>query len=312
MNPKTTLTTKDIQAICERHGVLYKTNSRITTGFSNEVHLINNEIILKICTRPENIERFTVEEKLLAHEGDFLKPKLIAADFSREIIPSEYILMEYIEGDPLGLIWHELEDTIRESLIKEISQTLRGINHIDPKDIFTTYKQWGDHIVERWGAGNQKLLEHDILSRERYNDVAEIFRNYQPILNSSPVKVNYWDIHFDNFIIKDNKLAAIIDLEAVSMTPLDYPMYVIRKQMMQPKKYLTEENEQYAKLEDYENLETWYRKYYPEMFEFEHFEERVTLYQMLDVLHLLNDWHREAPELYNELNGFVQKLKGAN
>lgn len=260
-------------------------------------------MILKVCTRPENIERFTVEEKLLAHEGDFLKPKLIAADFSKEIIPNEYILMEYIDGDPLGFIWHTLDDASRESLIKEISATLRGINEIEPTDIFTTYKQWGDHIVDRWGAGNQKLLERGVLNQRQYADITAMFSKYQPILNSSPVKVNYWDIHFDNFIVKDDKLAAIIDLEAVSTAALDYPMYVIRKQMAQPEKYLTEENEQY------ENLETWYRKYYPEMFDFDHFEERVTLYQMLDVLHLLKDRHKEAPELYAELDDFINKLK---
>jgi len=309
MNPETTLTTREIQAICAHHNILYKTHQRITTGFSNEVHLINNEIILKVCTRPENIERFTVEEKLLAHDGSFLKPKLIAADFSKEIIASEYILMEYIEGEPLGFIWHTLDDITRESLIKEISATLRGINQINPTDIFTNYKQWGDHIVDRWGTGNQKLLERGILTRQQYEDVTAIFEKHQPVLNTSAVKVNYWDIHFDNFIIREGKLTAIIDLEAVSMTALDYAMYVIRKQMAQPEKYLAEENEQYARLEDYENLEKWYRKYYPEMFDFEHFEERVTLYQMLDVLHLLKDWHKEAPELYEELEIYIGKLK---
>lgn len=309
MNPETTLTTKDIQAICKKHDISYVSDQRITTGFSNEVHLINNKIILKVCTRPENIERFTVEEKLLAHDGTFLKPKLIAADFSKETIPSEYILMEYIEGEPLGFIWHKLDNITRESLIKEISATLRGINQIDPKDIFANYKQWGDHIIDRWGAANQKLLERGILTQQQYDDVAAIFEKYKPALNASPVKVNYWDIHFDNFIVRDSKLAAIIDLEAVSMTALDYAMYVIRKQMAQPEKYLTEENEQYAKLEDYENLEKWYRKYYPEMFDFEYFEERVTLYQMLDVLHLLKDWHKEAPELYEELEIYIGKLK---
>lgn len=190
MNPETTLTTRDIQAICAHHDISYKTDTRITTGFSNEVHLINNEVILKACTRPENIERFTVEEKMLTHNGNFLKPKLIAADFSKEIIASEYILMEYIEGESLGFIWHRLDNANRESIIKDISETLRGINEIDPTDIFTTYKQWGDHIVDRWGTGNQKLLRRGILSQQQYDDITAIFSKYQPILNSSRVKVS--------------------------------------------------------------------------------------------------------------------------
>ena len=308
MNPETTLTTKDIQAICKHHGIDYKTDSRITTGFSNEIHLINNEVILKVCTRPENIERFIVEEKMLAYEGNFLKPKLIAVDASKQIIPNEYILMEYVQGEPLGFIWHTLDDVTRESLTKDISITLRGINQTDPLAIFDTHEKWGDYIANRFGNSNQRLLEHDILTQDQFDDIADIFEKYRPIFNTSPTKVNYWDIHFDNFIVKEGKLAAIIDLEAVSETALDYPMYVVRKMMTQPEKYLTEENEQYAKLKDYENLENWYRKYYPEMFEFDHFENRVTIYQMLDVLHLLKDWWKN-PELYEQLNGFIGKLK---
>lgn len=308
MNPETTLAQKDIQVICNHHGIIYKTDQRITTGFSNEIHLINNEVILKVCTRPENIDRFTVEEKMLAHDEGFLKPKLIAADFSKQIIPSEYILMEYVDGDPLGFIWHTLDNTARASLVKEISTTLRDINQINPSEIFDTHEKWGDYIANRFGKSNQRLLKREILTRQQFDDIAEIFEKYRSVLNTSPTKVNYWDIHFDNFIVKDGKLAAIIDLEAVSETALDYPMYVIRKMMNQPEKYLTEENEQYAKLEDYENLEKWYRKYYSEMFEFDHFEERVAIYQMLDVLHLLKDWWKNS-ELYVELNGFISKLK---
>lgn len=309
MNPETTLTPQDIQAICAHHSISYQSDKRITTGFSNEVHLINGKIILKVLSRPENIERFTVEKKMLAYDGDFLKPKFIAADFSKELISSEYILMQYVEGDVLGFIWHTLDDETRESLIKQISETLQGINEINPGYLFDTHKKWGDGIANGFAISGQQLVDRQIISKAQFKEIKAILERHCSILNSTDTKVVYDDIHFDNFIVRGDKLVAIIDLESVSEAALDYPIYVVRKMMAQPHKYLTEENEQYAKLEDYENLEVWYRKYYPAMFQFDHFEERVAIYQILDVLHLLKDWHMEAPELYEQLEEFIAKLR---
>ncbi len=47
--------------------------------------------------------------------------------------------------------------------------------------------------------------------------------------------------------------------------------------------------------------------YYPEMLAFEYLEERVMIYQMLDVLHLLKDWSQHT-EHYDELDKFITKL----
>lgn len=85
----------------------------------------------------------------------------------------------------------------------------------------------------------------------------------------------YWDIHFDNSIVNEKfELQAIIDLENVELTPLDYPLVIVKKQTDEPEKYLREENEKYANKKDYVQLMAWYKKYYPEMFAFENLKDR--------------------------------------
>lgn len=115
----------------------------------------------------------------------------------------------------------------------------------------------------------------------------------------------YWDIHFDNFIVNENfELQAIIDLENVELTSLDYPLVVVKKQMDEPEKYLNEEDEKYVDKKDYTQLMAWYKKYYPEMFAFENLEERIRLYEVWDTMHLLVDWPH-VKSLYKKLDNLI-------
>ena len=75
--------------------------------------------------------------------------------------------------------------------------------------------------------------------------------------------------------------------------------------MHEPHKYLAEEDEKYADIQDYAKLKTWYRKYYPEIFNFKDQKTRVELYQLLDALHLAVDWSHDV-----ELNGQINQLIG--
>jgi hypothetical protein len=119
----------------------------------------------------------------------------------------------------------------------------------------------------------------------------------------------YWDIHFDNFIVNDEfELQAVIDLENVELTSLDYPLFVIQKQTDEPEKFLREEDEKYADIKDYEKLKSWYQSYYPEMFEFVNIETRLAVYQLLDTLHLLNDGWSHVKELHANLEKLMSYL----
>ena len=66
-------------------------------------------------------------------------------------------------------------------------------------------------------------------------------------------------------------------------------------------------DEKYADIKDYTKLKYWYRKYYPEMFDFDGLGQRVKLYELIDTLHLLLDWPNN-----NELHTKLNKLLPSN
>jgi hypothetical protein len=74
MNPKTKVTVGQLKAICARHTIPYHSHKRITTGFSHEVHRLNDDLVIKPFNTDDQ-NRFETEAALLASDVPFLKPR---------------------------------------------------------------------------------------------------------------------------------------------------------------------------------------------------------------------------------------------
>ena len=305
MNPDTKATLDDIRIICERHGITYQSHGRITSGFSHEVHRLNDDLILKLYNPygEEDERRFKTECTVLGSRLDFHKPDLVAQGTKDDAIDRNYIIMTYIPGRSLGSHWHEATEQQREQLIAQISQTLQTINQIDPAEItFGSVKPWDVSLGDGAKEMIDQLLAKGTLGADTADKIHGTVEELLPTVANSALKPVFWDIHFDNFIVDENlDLQAVIDLEDVELTSLDYPLFVVDKLVNDPIKYLREEDEQYANKEDYKNLWIYYQKYYPEMFSFPHLTERVKLYTLLDSLHLLVQWPSDK-QLYERIN----------
>jgi aminoglycoside phosphotransferase (APT) family kinase protein len=305
MNPETKLTDEQIKEICARHNIPYRSHTRINTGFSHEVHRLNDDLLIKLfnTSKPRNFE---AELALLKSNLDFPKPKFVASYQGTSEQDRSYIIMSFVSGLSLGSKWHEASDEQRELLIADISKTLASINRLDPKIIGDTSDDWQATIEKSITKLTHKLLAKNILTEPQKQKIIATTEANKKYLANSKLYPVYWDIHFDNFLVNDDfELQAIIDLENVELSALDYPLFVVEKLMEEPHKYLREEDEKYAEVKDYAKLKDWYRQYYPEMFAFEHQDERVKLYLLIDTLHLLVDWPH-VNELYEKLDELTQ------
>jgi hypothetical protein len=150
------------------------------------------------------------------------------------------------------------------------------------------------------------LLENQIISDGEKIASQELFSSYLPVLKTNKLYPVNWDVHFDNLIVDDKfNINAIIDLENVQIAALDYPLFVIKEMVNEPHRYMTEENEKFAKLSDYSKIWGWYKKYYPEMFDFKALEKRVEAYEFLNMLHLMQEWSHNK-ELVDKFHKFIK------
>jgi len=305
MNPETKLTDEQVKEICARHNIPYRSHARINTGFSHEVHRLNDDLLIKLfnTNKPRNFE---TELALLKSDLVFPKPKFVASYQGTSEQDRSYIIMSFVSGLSLGSKWHEATDEQRKRLIQNISKTLATINRLNPRTIGDTSGDWQTTVEKNIKELTDKLLAKNILTDAQAEKVVATIAIKKQYLTESELLPVYWDIHFDNFIVNESfELQAIIDLENVELAALDYPLFVVQKLTDEPHKYLSEEDEKYADIKDYAKLRDWYKKYYPEMFAFENLDERVKLYLLVDTLHPLVDWSHVS-ELYEKLDALTQ------
>lgn len=310
MNPNTKLTVEQLRKICACHRIPYQSHSRVAYGFSHEVHRLNDDLIIKLYN-PHGVDDeklFKTEVALLASDLPFRKPKLIASSETYDIVDRRYVIMSYIQGSPLGSKWHLANEPQREQLIKDISHALRVINRADPEILgLNSHETWYETVKIKAATKIVALRTNKILPESTMQKVEQTFNDSLPLFEKDALYPVFWDIHFDNFLVNDDfELQAIIDLETVELASLDYPLFVIQKMIDSPKKYLSEEDEKYAKKKDYTTLEKYYQKYYPDMFTFDNLERRIKIYQLIDTLHLLNHWPK-VEELHITLNSLINE-----
>ena len=287
MNPKTSLTRTQITKLCRLHGLVYRSSRRVKVGFSNEIHIINDELVLKFYLH--ELIRYQTELAMLETKTNFPKPKLIATGMVNNFIGHNYILMSLVEGVPLGHVWHKASMNQRHSLIESYIAAQKEINQLPPETLPLLISPNWYKILRREMAEVAKLLKKTgiISNRERDRALA-IVDHHAELLKASPLKPVYRDIHLDNLMVNDNfELTGLIDFEFIQLAALDYPLFVLKRLVDEPKQYACEE---FVKLSDYQPLWSWYKKLYPEMFAFTQLENRLRIYQLADHLRLLKRW----------------------
>lgn len=305
MNPETKITEDQLKELCASHGLDYHSSTRITVGFSHEVHKLNNDMIIKIY-RKYSDDRFQTELAVLKSKQKFPKPEVIAFSNSKNLINQNYIIMSFVEGKNLGAHWHITTDMQREAIIEQLSSILRNINKINPSMLPSPHgSRWDEILMNKANDLSSKLFANNIISSDEKLATLQLFKSYLPVLNTSKLYPVNWDVHFDNLIIDDDfNIRAIIDLENVQIAALDFPLFVIKDMVNEPHRYMTEENEKFANKSDYMKLWGWYQRYYPEMFDFANLEQRVKAYELLNILHLMQDWSHDE-QLIAKFNRFI-------
>ena len=94
----------------------------------------------------------------------------------------------------------------------------------------------------------------------------------------------------------------MIDFERSVYAPKDFELDILYRMIRKPWKFASEENEQYTKLSDYENIMSYIEKYYPELIHIDNLYKRLAIY---DIVYFLKQYIN-APQ-YDELKQDVLK-----
>ena len=307
MPPKTSVSNTRIDEIFSIYKLATKpTIRRITVGFTNEIHQVDNYII-KIYVRPDGEKSFDIESAFYKNlYGEVMVPKLVVADKSQKLIGKPFIIYKIIQGEPLGNTWHTLTDSERKNIIRAVCEQIKLIRETESKPQLEAGETWQQQIVSTIGQSLELVHNEHLLSEQTIAYITEFVETYQNTLGKQVLALTYWDVHLDNIIVnKQHNLTGLIDFEHVDVVSIDYLLNNIRRLVRYPHLTLSPEMEDKANAADYEHLMEWFEEYYPELFDFPELERRIDLYELADVLRQLPRFPK-AQQLHDRISSILQ------
>jgi len=266
-------------------------------GFSNNVYELDDKYILKVCADDKGNEaQFRLEAQLYDYYRTTLPvPQLIAFDNTKTLMPHSFMLYHRIDGENLYNVWHTLSVEQRRNVVKQLCEMLRAINQTELTKLpsgteLEPVESWRRVIESRLDNYLQIAEQMQTLSPEVITSTKQFIKQFASSLDEQRLALTYWDVHFDNILVSEGKIAGLLDFERTEITSIDFVLDTVKKMVDFPKKYMSEYAEQFAKDEDYEDLLNWYREFYPELFEFNNIERRLDLYSIAHDLQDLEGW----------------------
>ncbi len=284
---------------------------KIEIGFTNKVYSINNQYILKVCEDTENEDKFLREEFFYNYfNGQLPVPKIITFDDTKKIYNKFYVIYHKIKGDNLYSKWHLMNNAERKEIVRQLCGFLKLINQTTVDSFVKKFNlpptiNWRGKMVLQINESLEKVEERKLLSSNFVQHIREFVNKNQHFLDEQKIALVYWDTHFDNILVNDNKIVGILDFERTELASIDFVLDIVNKMMEFPKKYMSEAFEQYAKKEDYAQLSSWFKEFYPELFAFKDLEKRFAMYALENDLRILLDWPNSE-----ELKGVIAKTVG--
>ena len=238
------------------------------SGFTNQVYFVDDKYVIKIANE-NNIAKLNKEVLFYQNVHEDFIPKYICSG-------SDYLIITKLKGKSLYNIWHLIDDTTRESIVKDICNILQKINNYSGDFIPEKYR------FEQWKIKWQKsfALNIDILKKRGFKtDFLSDFvkTKLDEIMSEQKICLVYNDAHFDNFIY-DGKLY-IIDFDRVIMGSSDYELLIMDSMLDNPLKFASEEEEKFVNMIHYTNVRDWLKKYYPELYNYTYIDDRVFIYK---------------------------------
>ena len=291
---------KDNKELFNKKSIIKKIN----VGFTNLLYSVDNKYIVKICNNKENEDNFNTEISFYKNNiNNNYIPKLYSYHISTSGDDYSYEIIEKINGKSLYYVWHTFTENQRKNMVKEIVKLMKSFH----SEKGYSY-DWGDYIINKLKNNFQKCFKLKLFSNEETKLAKYILKYIKPYLKSSDFRLVHSDIHFDNILLCSDGQVKIIDFETSLYAPIDYELDIFLRMCRNPLKYASEEIEPLVKIEDYKNIEKYFKEFYPEIFQFDKFEMRHEVYNLEANLRLLPRFPDDQ-DLKNIVISIMNKIK---
>lgn len=289
---------KLIDSIVNQNQTLFGTNpnvEKINIGFTNTLYKVNDSYIVKVCTDPSNEEGFKNEIDFYnSNKENTLIPRLYYLDISKKDVPYFYVILEKVSGVSLYNIWHTYSEEQREDIIRQLCDAMRQMHSVKGERY-----NWSEYMKNRFIPLYNRAKELNVFNNEEQKLLDQAYSNFDKYLESDEFVLVHNDLHFDNILVDNGKIK-IIDFERSMYAPKDFELDIFYRMIRKPWKFASEETEEYTDANQYSNIMSYVKKYYPELVNIPNLYERLGIYDIVYFLAQLVK-HPELNELKNDM-----------
>ena len=210
---------KQIEKMLRQAGLGGCSVSTIGAGHYNDSYYINSEkgrFVLRIAPL-DSVPKLFYEvdmmksevtiHRLVKEHTDIPVAEIIHHDFSRQIIDRDYLIMEYIEGEP-G--WFDEQKLGR--YVKQL-HSIKGDCFGYPERAAPTGENWPDIFHTYVRLIFDDCLSCGVIDKSEYESFLSIYEQHRDVISNVEPCLLHLDLWHQNILTVDGKITAILDFD---------------------------------------------------------------------------------------------------
>ena len=300
------LTEEEIMEVVKAYSLLESSIApqvkRVGVGFSNAVYDVANTFILKAVKCYSDKSNLQREAFLCQYfvKTNIPVPAVVvnASEGSDPVLKRAFIVYNRLPGNNLYNVWHALDVGRRRGLVQELCGYLKVINCTDlaslgraasraqvpfslqGNDKTCSWKHYVTSSIKHWLSLLSTKHVAFAVSNQLHDKICAFVDSKSYVLDQEVRALTYYDVHFDNILVHEGRISAILDLERTDILSIDFVLDTVKRMVTCPTKYASQHARQFVKEEDYKDLLTWFCEFYPELFDFAELSTRLRFYAL--------------------------------
>jgi aminoglycoside phosphotransferase (APT) family kinase protein len=198
---------------------------RMPDGLMHDVFRVDRELVVRVGTGPGAARDFPKAASVLrAIAGRLPAPRLLYTDFTRSRLAGEVIVCSQVEGERLSALWPGLGATERLLYGAQVGDALEALHAVPPDGIpeLADLGPWPERAAEDARAALERARRERALAPPRLDRMQACLEGARWALESAPPAVLvHYDVHWENVIVRDGAIAALLDFDDVRLAPAE-------------------------------------------------------------------------------------------
>ncbi len=249
----------------------------------NEVHISNHHVV-RINPRPD--QRLGREGQVCTALPDFSwTPHVLGHSAGTGF---DFVVVERKPGRAISRSWPKMTSDQRREFIRQFAEALQALHSVRTPPVAT--KIFGTpHLLDPSAVSPvvpilmaiDNLVAQRQVDRVLLKDLADLVNDHGDSLNDYDQRtLIHGDLSFENVMIHEGNLSAIIDFEWSRGAPADLELDVLLRFLRYPEAHVPADVAHTLSSLDFEEVPGWLAEDYPALFSHPRLSERLALYSV--------------------------------